>query len=280
MSDSIKLVAFDVETTGKNPLVDQIIEISICEVSSDELKKVDGDIPTYLQRFRPDVPVSPGAQAVHGISDQDLADEPPFSACADEVERLLLQADVLIGYNVGFDIRFVEAEFQRLGRKLDLYSRRVVDPLRIWQTMEPRRLENAVERFVGGSLEGAHSAEADTRAVLQVLSGMTDAFGLASDWDELALMTNPDRASWVGTSNHFRWEAGQVVVGFGKYAGRGLHALAKEDPDYIRWIQGADFPRHVQSLCKGALSDISIEEFHLKVHQHFPQPELETDGVE
>lgn len=278
MTKPAHLVAFDVETTGKNPLMDQIIELSICRVAASDLSSPLA--PVYVQRFKPDVPVSPGAQAVHGLSDDDLRDQPPFSRCADEIESLLLSADVLVGYNVGFDIRFVEAEFQRLGRTLNLYSKPVVDPLRMWQSLEPRRLENAVERFVGTSLDDAHSAEADTRAVLDVLDGMRAAFGLEdASWEELAAFTSPERASWVGPSHHLRWESDQVVIGFGKYSGQSVLDLSQTDPDYLRWMEGkGDFPAHVKNLCKGALSGLTRREYHDRVARHFPRPEPDVSG--
>jgi DNA polymerase III subunit epsilon len=259
------IVAFDVETTGKNPTSDQVIELSIIRHGPEPAQ--------YFKRFKPTVAVTPGAFKVHGISDEDLAQEPPFADQADRIESLLLSADTLVGYNVSFDIRFIESEFSRLGRKLDLWSKRVVDPLRIWHSMEPRKLENAHQRFVGGALESAHSAEADTRAVLDVLSGMRESFHLQeASWDELALLTSPDRLLWIGPSSHFRWEAGHVVFGFGKYESRPLFDVASEDPKYLRWIQGGQFPAHAQNLCKGALAGLSREQFHEKIAAHFGTP--------
>ncbi|MBO6576009.1 MAG: hypothetical protein JJ896_09825 [Rhodothermales bacterium] len=275
MNDSVIIAAFDVETTGRNPAADQIIELSILRtLSTDGIEDLDA-ADRYVQRFRPMVPVSPGAQAVHGISDLDLAGEPSFAEHADQIESMLEEADILMGYNVSFDIRFLECEFERLNRKLDLSGKMVVDPLRIWHSMEPRRLENAYERFVGGSLEAAHSADADTEAVLHVFRGMKESFGLKdSDWTDLAEMTAPHRAAWIGGSHHFRWEAGYIVFGFGKYEGRPLFDVAALDEDYLVWIQEkADFPRHVKNLCKGACSGIPREEFRKKVAAHFGEPE-------
>jgi len=292
MSRPKNIVAFDVETTGKNPTSDQVIELSIIRITGDGVSSTgdnilhtgDGDGGTnpgdYFGRFRPSVSVTPGAFAVHGISDDALAGAPTFAEEADTIRRLLLSADVLVGYNVSFDIRFLEAEFGRLEQKLDLWSKLVVDPLRIWHAMEPRKLENAFGRFVGGSFEAAHSAEADTRAVLDVLDGMKRSFDLVGkSWDDLAAMTAPDRLLWVGPSSHFKWEAGHVVFGFGKYESHPLIRVAAEDPKYLTWLQGAEFPSHAQNLCKGALSGIAADQFHDRVAGHFGKPDREEpDG--
>ena len=62
------VIAFDVETTGRNPEFDQIIEISICLYDGSDEPRV------YTRLIRPDVPITPGAYNVHGISMEDLAD--------------------------------------------------------------------------------------------------------------------------------------------------------------------------------------------------------------
>ena len=85
-------------------------------------------------------------------------------------------------------------------------------------------------------------------------------------------MTNTEKDLWIGPSHQFVWSAGEVVFGFGKYNGRPLLEVATRDAGYLRWIQGADFPPHVKSLCKGALSGLSEEDFNARIVEHFGAP--------
>jgi DNA polymerase-3 subunit epsilon len=260
------MIAFDVETTGRNPDTDQIVELSMCLYEG-------GKEETYYQLFKPDVPIAKGAEAVHGISMADVADKPSFGEKADEVEAFLARADVIVGYNVRFDIRCVEKEFERIGRSIDLVSRLVVDPFRIWQSLEPRSLTDAYRRFVGGELENAHSAEADVQAAVEVLRGIRRTFNLEeTTWEELARMTNPEKEYWIGPSNHFVWSAGEVVFSFGKYNGRPLFEIVERDAGYLRWIMKADFPMHVQNVCKGALSGLTEQDFNTRILEHYGHP--------
>jgi len=266
------MIAFDVETTGKNAETDQIVEISMCLYEA-------GNEESYHRLLKPGIPISSGAQRVHGISMEDVKDAPSFSDVADEIMRFLDAAEVIVGYNVRFDIRFVEKEFARIGREVHLDDKLVVDPFRIWQAMEPRTLEDAHRRFVGAELEDAHSATADVRAAVKVLRGMRRSFNLEeAAWEDLARLTNPDRESWIGNTNHFLWEDGQVVFNFGKYSGRRLLEVADLDSSYLAWIQRADFPRHVQNLCKGAAGGFSEEAFNQKIVQAFGPPPLDADA--
>lgn len=260
------MIAFDVETTGKNPDTDQIVEISMCLYEA-------GNEETFHRLLRPDIPITPGAQRVHGISMEDVKDAPAFREVADEIFAFLDKAEVIVGYNVRFDIRFVEKEFSRIGREVRLDEKLVVDPYRIWQTLEPRRLEDAHRRFVGTEMEDSHRAEVDVQAAVMVLRGIRRTFNLEeAAWEDLARLTDPERESWVGDTHHFLWEEDQVVFNFGKYNGRLLLEVADMDSSYLSWIQRADFPRHVQNLCKGATKGYSREAFNERIVAAFGAP--------
>jgi DNA polymerase-3 subunit epsilon len=266
------MIAFDVETTGKNAETDQIIEISMCLYEA-------GNETSYHRLVKPGVPISPGAQRVHGISLEDVADAPSFAEVADEIMQFLNAAEVILGYNVRFDIRFVEKEFQRLGREVHLDEKLVVDPLRIWQAIEPRTLEDAHRRFAGSELEDAHSATADVQAAVRVLRGMRREFNLEeASWEDLAHLTNPQRDAWIGNSSHLLWEEGQVVINFGKYSGRPLLEVAEMDGSYLSWIQRSDFPKHVQNLCKGALEGYAPDAFNQRIVAAFGPPPLDAES--
>lgn len=254
------MIAFDVETTGRNPETDQIVEISMCLYEA-------GKEETYTTLVKPDIPISKGAEAVHGISMEDVANAPTFAGIAPKVRAFLDGAAVLVGYNVRFDIRCVEREFDRIGQPVDLSGKLVVDPFRIWQTLEPRSLTDAYRRFVGGDLEEAHSAEADVQAAVNVLRGMRRTFNLEeATWEELARMTNPDMDSWVGPTSHLKWNEGRVIIAFGKkYMDSPILDVAKTDPSYLSWMMGADFPKHVVSVCRGALAGVPEEEFNARI---------------
>lgn len=267
------MIAFDVETTGKNPDTDQIVEISMV------LYHAGKEVP-FHSLVKPDVPISRGAEAVHGISMDDVKDAPTFRDVAPQIKKFLDDSLVLVGYNVRFDIRCVEAEFARIGEPLDLSEKLVVDPFRIWQAKEPRSLTDAYRRFVGGELEDAHSAEADVQAAVNVLRGMRRTFNLEeATWEELAALTNPDKDTWIGPTNHMVWSAGEVVMGFGKYAGRPLLEVASRDKGYLDWVQRADFPRHVGNLCKGATAGLTEEAFVAKIVASFGPPPEREKGI-
>ncbi|MBP9202531.1 MAG: hypothetical protein KBG28_01015 [Kofleriaceae bacterium] len=251
MRTADRVIVFDVETTGTDRRRDQIIELCVQFGLGD-------DAPSRVWRFKPSVSISPGAQAVHGISMDDLSACPSFADHAAEVRALIDETAVLVGYNLAFDIDMLQAEYERLGQPLiDVSRKTIVDPFRLWQQCEPRSLQHAHQRFVGAGFAAAHSASADVAATGRVLRGMLATFGLADrDWNDIAGVCDPQRdqrAAWLGPSKHFVWEGEVVALGFGKHAGTIVHEMAKADPGYLRWMLDKDFPVHVHEVCKAAL---------------------------
>lgn len=262
-----RIIVFDCETTGIDFAKDQVIELCIQQ-------GLQADAPSRTWRIRPTVPIAPAAQAVHGISMQDLADCPTFAAFADEIAAVFAEAEVIVGYNISFDIEMLQAEYARLGRPaVDLTGKKIVDAFRLWQQCEPRSLQHAHRRFVGDEFAAAHSASADVAATGRVLVGMLQHFDLAGrDWGQIASVCDPGRASWVGPSRHLRWDGEVIVLGFGKHMGIALHELASgPDRGFLRWVLDRDFPSHVHEICRAALEK-PAHELHAWARQRYGQP--------
>lgn len=267
--DGTSIIVFDVETTGTRKDHDQVIELSV-------QKGLGDDAPRETWRIKPSVPISPGAQAVHGITMDDLADAPPFSTYAPEFHQLFENADVLVGYNVSFDLDMMQAEFHRAGLSpIDVAAKLVIDPYRLWQQRETRKLQDAHRRFVGTEFEEAHSAEADIAATARVLNAMLKEFGLKDEsWESIADICEPERRNWIGTSQHFQWQDGVPVIAFGKHGGTPIHELAAgPDSSYLHWMMGKDFPEHVKRICEGAVHYRGEKLVEWLVSEFGPPPE-------
>ena len=267
-----RIVVLDVETTGKVRERDQIIEVCV-------QLGLDAGAESHVWRVRPTVPIAPDAQAVHGITAADLESCPPFAAVAPRLVLLLDAADVIVGYNVGFDLDMVQAELARAHMApLDLAFKQVVDVLRLWHHVEPRTLAAAHEKFVGRPIVDAHAAAADVAATGNVLVAMLDRFELAGRaWHELAAMANPftGREKWIGPSHHLQWEGDVAVFAFGKNRGARIDQV---DAGFLNWVIRMDFPAHVKDVCRHALG-LRGEALHAWIAQRFPRPVRTDDAL-
>ncbi|CAN5775670.1 hypothetical protein BH11MYX2_BH11MYX2_10560 [soil metagenome] len=267
-----RIVVFDCETTGTDRTKDQVIELCVQQGLGE-------GAPSRVWRILPSAPIHPGAQAVHGIAMEDLASCPRFDAIADEITEVFANADVLVGYNLAFDMDMLHAEYTRIGKPLiDFTSKVIVDAFRLWQQFEPRSLMHAHKKFVGEQFEAAHTASADVAATGRVLSGMLRHFGLeGQDWEQIACKADPqrlkdaaERAFWVGPSRHLRWEGEQIIIGFGKYTNAALHEIAAgPDRSFLQWVISKDFPLHVGEVCKAAL-ELPSDQFLAWARERYP----------
>jgi len=242
------IVFFDLETTGTMINRDRIVEISVVKVEQ------DGSTRTTTRRINPEMPIPPSATAIHGIHDADVADAPTFSLIAANLAKYLEGAD-LAGYNLlKFDIPMLQEEFKRCGVPFSLEGRRVFDVFNIFRKLFPRNLSAAYRFFCGKELEGAHGAQADTLATLEVLEAQLEKYPeVPRDPDALAKYSDDTDPDAVDKTRRFKWLDGEVIVNFGKNAGRKLKEISEKDPGFLRWIIRSDFPDDVKSIASEAL---------------------------
>ncbi|MFK7989013.1 MAG: exonuclease domain-containing protein [Sandaracinaceae bacterium] len=197
----------DFETTGFDPSEgDRVLEMGI--VTFDD--GIQSGSHNWL--INPTIPVPEAAQAVHGISDEMLADKPRFEEVWKDI-RPHLEGRLPVAYNAPFDKKFLLAELERMGE--DLYDEKAppaaqsavewADPL-VWvRELYPDQKAKlgAICEHLGISLEGAHRAANDAEATGKVLLTMADR--MPGSYAELirvqtryGAQQNVDMAIWRG----------------------------------------------------------------------------------
>jgi len=240
------LAFLDLETTGTDPKVDLIVEISVLKVSP------DGRSIGRTRRINPGIPIPAEATAVHGISDADVAGEPRFAQVAAGLIALLDDCD-LCGFNIKrFDLRVLFAEFSRVGRELPMAGRSIIDPMEIFHSHERRDLSAAVRFYCGREHDGAHGAEADVTATAEVLDAMLDRYqSLPKTVDALhAAFPAPVPRDASGC---FAEAEGRLLIQFGKHRGRLLDDVASLHPGYLEWMLGEPFTEDTKAIARSSL---------------------------
>jgi DNA polymerase-3 subunit epsilon len=241
------LAVLDLETTGIDPKLDRIVEVSVLKLSP------GGGHDHRTRRVNPGVPIPPEATAVHGISDDDVADCPTFRAIAPALAKYLEGCD-LAGFNVlNYDLRLLVAEYNRAGLTFSVAGRKVIDACRIFHQRERRDLTAAYKFYCGLDHEGAHGAAADVLATVAILDAQVVRYGdLPRTVDGLHGHCNdPDALDMSGMFG--KDEDGVIVFIRGKYKGRSLFDIAQAKPDYLEWMQREDFYDDTKAIASEAL---------------------------
>jgi DNA polymerase-3 subunit epsilon len=246
---------FDLETTGINITKDRIVEISILKVNPNgtEEKK------TWL--VNPEIPIPPVVVAVHGITNEKVANEPTFKELAKEINSWIKDAD-LGGFNSNrFDIPLLAEEMLRADEDFDMKNRQSVDVQTIFHKMEQRTLTAAFKFYCDKSLEDAHSAEADTMATYEVLKAQLDRYeNLENDTAFLADFSSRKKlADFAGFIAYDK--EGDECFSFGKHKGKKVTEILEKEPGYFGWLLSADFPLYTKKV----LTAIKLRAFNNKL---------------
>ena len=248
------IVFFDLETTGTNINTDRIVEICYLKVYP------NGNEETKTMRINPEMHIPEASSAVHGIYDADVADCPTFKEVAKNIARDIEGCD-LAGFNSNrFDIPVLAEEFLRAGVDIDLNKRKFVDVQTIFHKMEQRTLAAAYKFYCDKSLENAHTAEADTMATYEVLKAQLDRYPeLQNDINFLSQYSSyTNNVDFAGRMVYN--DKGEEVINFGKYKGRLVEEVLKNDPGYYSWIMNGDFPLNTKKI----LTEIKLRGFNSK----------------
>lgn len=176
-------IIFDTETTGLDNTADRIIEIGGIELEN--LFPTGRTLHLYIN---PDGrEIHPDAQAVHGITKEQLAGKPTFAMVAQEIVDFFEGAK-FVAHNATFDMGFVNAEFERLGLP-PVPSDRVVDTLALARRrhpMGPNSLDALCKRYgIDNSHRTKHGALLDSELLadvyIEMMGGRQAALGLVAE---------------------------------------------------------------------------------------------------
>ncbi|HEY9438450.1 MAG TPA: 3'-5' exonuclease [Streptomyces sp.] len=192
-----RLVGFDLETTGTEPLEARIVTAAVVEVDAASREPVR----SRAWLADPGIRIPAQASAIHGISsERATAEGRPVREVADEIASVLVEywrAGVpVVAYNAAFDLTLLTAELRRHG--LASLSDRLGGG-GIGPVIDPYTIDRAVDRYRKGkrTLEavcveygvvhgGAHDAGADALAAVRV------AYAIAGRHGAVAALTGAE----------------------------------------------------------------------------------------
>lgn len=230
------ILFFDIESTGLNIAKDRIVEICAIKVMP------NGDEEIKTRRINPTIPISPEAEAIHGISNEDVKECPTFKEVAKSMAQWMAGCDIA-GYNsLKFDIPLLAEEFLRAGVDFDFRKRNLIDVQNIFHKLEQRTLVAAYKFYCKKDLTNAHSAEADTVATYEVLKAQLDMYPNELQNDMKMLAEFSTRNKLVDYAGRIVLNENDIpVINFGKHKGKPVEEILRNEPSYYAWIMNGDF---------------------------------------
>lgn len=237
------IVSFDLETTGLDIRVDEIVEIGLSRIN------IDGSVNNLSFRVNPKIRISESAQNIHGISNEDLADCPVFSDVAGDIYDFM-EGCTITGFNiVNFDLPIIVRQFAECG--LDFETDDVLDTSEVCRKLNSRSLAGFCHRYgVIFEEEKAHGAVYDAAKTLELLAQVTsensDSVGDSVEaFKTLVSGNNIDLAGKLITIDH------EPCYSFGKFKDKAVRA----NPGYADWMLSQptftdDTKKHLKKILK------------------------------
>jgi len=228
------IACVDLETTGVSITQDRIVEISIIKIHPDGKQEIK------TRRMNPGMPIPPEATAVHGISNEDVVNEPSFKELANGIKQFLENCD-LCGFNSNkFDFPILTEEFLRAGLEVNFRDRHLVDVQQIFFKKEPRNLSAAYQFYCNKEMINAHSAEADALATMEILFGQLEKYSdLENNVEFLGNFSKGE--DYMDYSRRIRLVNNIPFFNFGKYKDKPVSEVLKKEPQYYDWMMKGDF---------------------------------------
>jgi DNA polymerase III epsilon subunit family exonuclease len=169
---SARFAFLDLETTGLSPWFgDRICEVGIVLTEGRRIKQ------QFQSLVNPERPLSPAAASTNGLTDEELSRQPVFAEVVNEVSEWL-KGTVVVCHNAQFDIQFLDSEFHRLNREIQIPN--LIDTLllaRQYYDLPSYSLLSIAEAFhipVTNSHRGLDDAHTDRLIFFAMMDGLKE----------------------------------------------------------------------------------------------------------
>ncbi len=253
-----RILVFDTETTGVDPAEARIVELGAVAIEA-------GRSTERLHTFvHPGCLIPAEVSAIHGVTDETVAEAPTFNAIAERVAERFRRFDLVAGYNaLHYDVPLLNAELARAGHDYRVDPSRVLDPVVFvrWHLRQLReRTLGAICDHLVIELDNAHSAVADSIAAGKVLFALVRLGLVPDDVDEALAAQARHLAAEVEEGERWsywlytcRADGVTVRLGCGKHIGRPLQAV---DGGYLQYLLRTigDMPQAVRAEFEGEIA--------------------------
>lgn len=157
-------VAFDIESTGFEPVKNRMVELSAVKFT------LDGEVlGEFDELMDPGIPIPEGASKVNKIYDEDVRGKPDSGLILEKFSEFLDEDSILIAHNSEFDCLFIGSEYQL--NKMPLPGNEIWDSLtlsrRFVKNIMNHKMETLVHHF-GFRADGFHRALVDSYHVMNL----------------------------------------------------------------------------------------------------------------
>jgi DNA polymerase III epsilon subunit-like protein len=193
-----KTIFIDLETTGLSTQNDRVCQISIIMINHSHDPYA---VEKWSKKVCPEMDIPLAATEIHGITTEASIQHRPLSYYQNQICKYLKDA-LVVGFNSSkFDMPLLLADIRRKDPTFTGFSHKhQLDLAQIFWKKIPKNLETAFRYYTGGILKGAHDAEKDAMACLQMLPHILICHNLPSRRSQIPAYISMKKLN-LGTGN-------------------------------------------------------------------------------
>ena len=172
-------VAFDTETSGKYPLVAEIVEVAAAKWRNGKI------IETFQTFVRPNRPMGEAVINIHHITNEMVADAPRIESILPRFDSFIKDT-VLIAHHAPFDMGFIAYEYEKL--RMPFPESKVLCSCLLARKAFPESVNHRLATLVSlfnVKVDQAHRALDDSKACLEVALHCMEKFGKDSSLEHI-----------------------------------------------------------------------------------------------
>lgn len=228
----------DIVTTGTNPVLDKVIQISLTSFDFDMRPR-----KSFSTWINPKTIVSKAILKKFEITHKELQEFPDFSGVAPHIMPFLTNRILGTFEKTNFDvIEFLKEELFFAGIDFKYNKRDFILIKEIENHIFPNTLPDLVYRYTGQKSSGKLGS---TKEMGIVFKHQCELIG--EDTSKFNYYKKIKNNYTDYTERYLKEENGVLSFNFGRHTGKDINSVKSE---YINWILGADFPISVKEKIK------------------------------
>lgn len=161
-----KYIAFDIETTGLDPMYDEIIEIGAIKIEDGK------EIETFSTLIKPKYKIDEFITELTGITNEMVMDAPKINEVLPKFMDFIKDS-VILGHNVDFDINFIYDNL--INEDMNPITNDFVDTLRLSRRLLPELKHHRLSdlaNYYNIDTTGSHRSLTDVRITIDIFKNL------------------------------------------------------------------------------------------------------------